>query len=289
MSRAVPDSKRGQASLPQPATGEDLVRFAARIAPVLCRQSRRDDCSPYHGFWPMLRRLGLAAAPDRHAGFFARALATAVRPGATLLIAGAADERMLSLCAEVSGAWSTATVIDCCATPLAIVAASTAQSTRPVRVMPCDLARDATTAVPFDVACSHSLITAVAPADRVLVLQGLRRLLAPRGAWITVARIDPDAASAAWMAEAPFVARVLAAAEARGVATVGLAEDAALYARWTRVAPLASVEALEALLDAAGWRVEQLAVVTVPGAATGAQLGGAARGATYVELIATPA
>ena len=45
--------------------------LAKSAASALCCRGAGEDCSWYHGFWQYLRIIGMVAAPERHAGFYA--------------------------------------------------------------------------------------------------------------------------------------------------------------------------------------------------------------------------
>ncbi len=261
---------------------------AARLAPTTC-----GDCAPYHGFWPTMRVLGLAASPARHEAFFRDALAPpAGARNDAVLIAGAADQGMAALVSRAYGARDRTpglTVVDRCATPLALCRSWAASSGCALRTVQADL-RAFTTAQPFDAVCTHSLLGTVAPEDRLPLFARLRDALRPGGRLVTVARIAP--AGDAPAAGDAFVARVLAAsAQARtvlGLDRETLAASAARYAAYTTVAPLRSLDELASLTTAAGFRVHALEQVAIAGADARSALAvpGSAAAGTYAELVA---
>jgi SAM-dependent methyltransferase len=273
--------------------GEDLVanaRIALRVAPSLCVHG----CDWYHGLYPVLRLLGLAATPARHARFFHGAFA-ALRGAERLLVAGAADTAMASLAARaLPGA--AITVLDRCPTPLALCREQAARQGVPLVTEACDLlAPAAPDAQPFDLACTHSLLGMVPPADRGRAIASLAARLRPGGRLVSTNRIDAGAATSRYDPDA--AARFRARVEAGAASLPGLGVDpaaiAALARRYTekiRSWPFASANALAAALEAGDFAVEQLEVVEIGGAGPGDATGaGTARAAAYAEFVAARA
>ena len=171
----------------------------ARIAPLARRlaESHCAGCAWYHGFWPTLRRLGMAASPDRHQDFFLDALGGLARAGHRgVLVSGAADSSML---AHVVEAWRAAaagrpdvTVLDRCPTPGVLCTWYAQRCGLEIATVVADVVDDAAAAdEPFDVVCTHSFLSQFAPADRPRLIAAWHRLLRPGGAVVTTARLSP--------------------------------------------------------------------------------------------------
>ncbi|MEA2901874.1 MAG: hypothetical protein QOH36_1761 [Actinomycetota bacterium] len=167
----------------------------AQTAPLTRRlaESHCAGCAWYHGFWPTLRRLGMAASPDRHQDFFLDALGGLARAGhRRVLVSGAADSSML---AHVLEAWRAVgrpdvTVLDRCPTPGVL-------STWYAQLCGVEIATAVADVVdyapdePFSVVCTHSFLSQFAPPDRPLLIAAWHRLLGPGGAVVTTARLSP--------------------------------------------------------------------------------------------------
>ena len=277
---------------------ERNVGLARELAERLCAPDReRKVCGWYHGFYPTLRALGLAATPERHAAFFAAALADAT-PGSgapRVLVAGAADTAMPWL------VWRTAPdaalrVIDRCATPLALIERAASEAGRVFETEPCDLAGPHALAgarPDFDLAVTHSLLVMIEPSARADALRAIAARLRPGGAFVSTARVDAAAACASprlspERAEA-LIARILAAAEtapALALDPVALAASARRYAESMETWPLASAAELVSLAACSGFDVERCDEIEVAGVVprtTGG--GGLARPARYAEFV----
>lgn len=293
------------------AVGEPTEDLAAntRLALVesskLCRaRPGEDTCDWYHGFYPLLRAVGAAAAPDRHARFYARELGRLARMGGfdRVLIPGAADSGMLQCLLSVyrsAGVPARIRVLDRCETPL-LVCRSFADCCRvTIETLRCDLLAPDMPSQPdpgFDLACTHSLLAFFPPAQRRTGIEACGRWLRTGGRLVSTARIDPitsetgsrftpDAARA-------FAARVreLAASSgaAAGLAPATVFERALRYAECMLSWPYASAQHLVADLEAGGFAVEQLGIVEVPGRlAPGAAGAGTSQSATYAEFVAS--
>lgn len=271
---------------------------ARRLAPALCAGpgDRGEGCAAYHGFYPLLRLLGLAASPARHAQFYARALARlAPAHGPRVLVCAAADYAMM---AHVVGAYRGAgvepeiDVVDLCETPLRLCEAYA----RLVRARTDLYAADirAWDGRGYDLLCTHSLLVKFSPVERAAVVAGWSSFLRPGGAVVSTVRIDPEI-SAATTAFAPGRDEVFAdlvVGEARkqgwrGVSAEDLATEARRYAAGIASHPVASRQELVELLEAAGFEMAQLEIVHLPGRIGVASSGaGTSRAATYAEFVA---
>lgn len=300
-------------SAPRDDLEEPLVESAwtaRQVAQELCEGGGEDgeSCAWYHGAYPALRLLGVAATPERHAAFYRETLGTlAGRPdGGRVLVSGAADTALLAqvLRARREGAAAAAgaatlrlRVLDRCRTPLRLCRDYAERVGVPIETQQLDLLAPAAReppAEPSDLACTHSLLVLVPPAQRAELVAAWRALLRPGGRLVSTARIDPAPGpprASAEQAEA-FAARVREAAglAAPGASDADLDELAALARRYAeRLAswPVASESALASLLEAGGFALERLQVADVGGRLPGASAGaGTARSARYAEFVA---
>lgn len=290
---------------------EDLVgntRLALARAPALCRAAPgHEACDWYHGFYPLLRLVGAAATPERHAGFYARALRPLARHGDfdRVLIPGAADSGMLRSVVSIhraAGAQARIRVLDRCETPLTLCQDFARRCGGRIETQVFDLlggvSPGATRAADrrFDVACTHSLLAFFPPSLRRQGIEACRAWLRPGGRLVTTARIDPAASEAGTRfgpAAAPaFAARIrdaaVAHAAALDVSPDAIFEQALRYADRMLSWPYASAHELVADLEASGFALEHLDVVSVRGRlAPGVSGGGTHQPATYAEFVAT--
>lgn len=300
-------------SAPRDDLEEPLVESAwtaRQVARELCEGGGEggESCAWYHGTYPALRLLGLAATPERHAAFYRETLgALAVGPdGGRVLVSGAADTALLALVlrARREGAEAAAgaaplrlRVLDRCRTPLRLCRDYAERVGVPIETRQLDLLAPAAReppAEPFDLACTHSLLVLVPPAQRAELVAAWRALLRPGGRVVSTVRLDPAPGpprASAEQAEA-FAARVrdAAAAAAPGAADDDVEELVTLARRYAeRLAswPVASEGALASLLQAGGFALERLQVADVGGRLPGASASaGTARSARYAEFVA---
>jgi len=279
----------------------ESARMAWLRAPESCAKGWRSDesCAWYHGFWPMLRVLGLAATPEREADFFAEAFGDAARRGEhdRIVITGAADQGML---AHVLAAWRGAgrspevTVLDQCGTPLHLCEWYAGRNGQPIRTEIGDVLHWAPDRS-FDLATSHAFVGMLPHAGKLALVARWAAALRPGGLLITNARIDP-----AWDAACPgfspeqveqFVAIVREHAEAsrdeeRPDAN-SLARSARLYAQRMQSFPFASVDEVRQLFERGGFRLARLDVIELAGRDASRRSGpGTNRGGIFAHLVA---
>jgi SAM-dependent methyltransferase len=273
-----------------------MAELAWRSAPETCTREDGVDCRAYHRLWPVLRLLGLAASPARHAGFFDEVLTDAAATGGhrRVLVTGTADHAMPMLVATAyarTGATLDLYAIDLCPTPLLLVeAAARRQGLRVTTVV--DGVREHARSHPesFDLIVTHSLLTMVEPSERPLVVEGWARLLRPGGAAVTVARIDerppPGDASAFARTVHEAVERHPAVAELTRSDRETLHAVALAYAAHARVVPASSVDELLALGAGAGMTARRVDVTEIAGpVANRVGPGGSARPGRYCEVV----
>lgn len=282
-------------------TAHRLIEMSAPLARLVsdavCEtMNGNDHCGALHGVWLDLRRLGLAADPDRHGEFFDSALGkrAAAHDSSRVLISGCADWGMLATVAQAYGARDAelaATVVDRCLTPALLCAWYGSRIGLPVRTAVSDLAsyRDAT---PFDVICSHSLLTYAPRQGQRALVANWRELLRPGGAVVTVSRLDVDPEPPA---EDPVQrARQFGELVLRRCKEIGMGGDhSELVARAERFAGaqvshrIGTEADLRALFEDSGFVIESLDVRRLEGMVQGrSSITGAARSNAYAELVA---
>lgn len=283
------------------ASVAESARMAWERAPTSCATGWRGDgsCAWYHGFWPTLRVLGLAATPEREASFFSEVLGECARSGEhdRVLVTGAADQGML---AHVLAAWHAEgrvpelTVLDQCGTPLHLCEWYAGRNGQAVGTIVGDVLSwepDRT----WDVATSHAFVGMLPHADKVALVARWAAALRPGGRLITNARIDPtwDAACPGFSPEQveQFVAVVREHAEASGAEGIpeasALADAARLYAQRMLSFPFASVDELRELFEQGGFRLARFDVIEVAGRDASRRSGpGTNRGGTFAQLVA---
>ncbi len=175
--------------------------LARGIADVVCTTPvGHDTCGALHGVWLDLRRLGLAADPDRHAAFFAEAVDDRIAhaDAQRVLVAGCADWGMLATVARAYAQRARAldvSVVDRCPTPAMLCAWYASRIALPVRTIVADLVQFAPEGA-FDLVCTHSLLTYADLAGRQQLVANWHRMLSPGGAVVTVSRLDLESVQA---------------------------------------------------------------------------------------------
>lgn len=291
----------GGGSLAEPL--EAQARLAWRLAADTCARAAGPEpgCAWYHGVYPTLRLLGLAATPERHARFFSDALQRSALAGSErVLISGAADTAMLAQVLAVygvrGGARPRVQVLDRCETPLQLCRDYAGRVGCEIETRRLDLLDPQARRPParaFDLICTHSLLAFFTPDARREVIAAWRAQLRSGGQLVSTLRIEPEPrrADVARSHERALRERALARAASWPGALAAPPEqiaDAALrYAARLRGWPAASADELALLLVQGGFALEQLDVVDVPGSAAAPDAGaGTARSATYAEFVA---
>lgn len=267
---------------------EHSTSIARQLAPLVCR-----GCVDLHGIWPELRALGLAADPHRHDTFFASSLGSRARQSPNVLISGCADWGMLDTVASAyrtQAAQLAATVVDRCATPVMLCAWYGAQRRLPIRTAVAEL-REYEDEMPFDLICTHSILTYLPLDGRRELVANWHRLLRKGGSVITVTRLDS--------ASAPSPPRDVAAAREFGELAVerrlerGLGGDPdELRARAERFAmaqtnhQVGTEADVRSLFEGGGFEVAELVARSLPGATAARAAAGAARPNQYAEIVA---
>ena len=283
-----------QAQRTDEPTREPLAA-SAPVARHVARSACLPECEPYHGLVQHLRLLGVVAAPDRHAGFYADALGGAAASGAEhVLVAGAADYGMV---AQVLAAFASAgdapriTLIDRCPTPLLLSAWYAAERGVRIATAVADAERFAPDS-PVDVVVTDSLLTLLGPDGRRRALAAWSAALRPGGRLVTTLRIAEEPRPSGPAAAEAFVRWVLAeAGRAAGLPDLDAAELEAAARRYAgapiRTDPVRSADELVAAVEGAGLRVERLDRLRLPGRAPADAAGpGIHRSDSYARLVA---
>jgi SAM-dependent methyltransferase len=243
-----------------------------------------------------LRWLGLSAEPEDQREFFFPALVEALnRSGPRVLISGSADEAMAALVVEAGKAASTSpiiTVLDRCATPLAINASFAEAGGITLSTAQADVTAYSSPGS-FDVVVTHSFLGQFDDEARARVVAKWFNVLAPGGRAITVVRLRPEGSAVSFenstaTALADEVRRRAAEhARAIGISPVELADAAQKYALQRSPShPMRNLEELTALFAKAGFSVLHAATREWPGRLVGIEGPGLPRGGHYAEIVA---
>jgi SAM-dependent methyltransferase len=273
--------------------------LAHRLASRLCQvdPATGESCAWIHGLWQYLRLMDLASGPAQHGEFFrcafeAVAGCTTQRP--RVLVAGAADYSMLAHALAAFRAYGIDahfTVVDRCATPLALNRWYAKRQAAAVVTYCCDLRRFSDTAA-FDAVCTHSLFSELCPEHRVAVVAQWQRLLRTGGKVIMVNRLRPAGGSqpVAFTGEQARAFRALVEAKLGTLPgkVAGIADEAQRYASRRSAHPVRSAGELQDLFEGAGFEMEQLSRARL-GVAAGAHETGptAPQGAEYARIVAS--
>ena len=280
---------------------EESAALARRIAPMLCRVDPEtgERCAWNHGFWQILRLLGLNANPSDQAALYRNAmrnLGDATRVP-RVLVSGSADYGMLH---QVMAAFAQSearpevTVVDICETPLALNRWYAERAGVQISTVCCDIL-DYAEREPFDAICTHAFLAQFPREVRERLIDAWRRLLRPGGIAVTVNRVRPTAGT-----ERVSFAETQARALSDTVATLAaslppslaldasvLAREAEDYARRQRPYPVHSEEEIRTLFESGGFAIDRLSCAPVDGAGRHAVRGPTvSAGALYASIIA---
>ncbi|WP_018879416.1 class I SAM-dependent methyltransferase [Thioalkalivibrio sp. ALE9] len=277
-------------------------RWSGQLAEQVCGSGLGEgSCADFHAPWQVLRKLGLAAGPERHETFFRTELARqAVAGNRRVLIAGSADFGMLEIVHRAFGGHLLEpTVVDLCATPLMLCAWYGAMTGLPVRTVLGDLNEPdmgragASSALPedeeFDLITTHSLLRYFDSTGRKRLLRNWYHRLRPGGAVVTVTRLTSSVSVVSETQASQFAECVLDAAREQGCewSPEQLRDWAARFVRAGHFHPTGSVEEVRAVFEEAGLTVQRLDVRTLGGAVgASAAAPGTAQGAEYAEIVA---
>ena len=256
-------------------------------------------CFWYHGTWQYLRLLGLAASPERHAGFFGNAFESLAARGefSRVMISGTADYSLLAHLLRAygqAGGRARTTIINRCETPLALCRWYAGRMSETVETIRAE-ALDYLPARPFDLICTHSFLSRFPPAGRERLIAAWRAALRPGGRLITNTRLNPswseDQSGFSPLQAVEFGERARLEAEARpGLIDLAPGEIARLarqYALRSRNYSLGTEDELRGLLIGGGFAIEHLGIAQLDGSfATGGSGPGTSQAARYAEIIA---
>lgn len=284
-----------------PPAEAKAAALAWDIAPDTCLPATEDfpGCADYHGLYPLLHALGLAATPDRHADFYARELGILANAGefASVLISGTADHGMpehVARAYDKAGARLDMEILDLCPTPGVICADWAMAGGRAVRTHASDILKWKPAAL-YDVITTHSFIAKFGPDTRPDLFAAWRQLLRPGGRLVTTARIDPDATNITAefsAARAEAFAAELANEYEPWIEDMGIDPDelhqvAIRHCAVIKSFAIPSVDELRGLLENGGFEIESLDLVAHQGALKEAQAGaGTNRTAEYADFVA---
>jgi SAM-dependent methyltransferase len=254
-----------------PDINQEPLELSAPLALQLSRQlcggnpaAGGESCAWLHGFWQCLRLIGLAATPERHAGFYDEAF-RAIRPAfPQVLVSGAADYGMV---ARIVGALPNAriTVVDACETPLRLNLWYAAHAGLEIRTQCCGIL-DYASPTAFDVICTHSFFGQFSRGERPRLMAAWHQLLRPGGKVVTAHPLRPSGADEPnrFTSRQEEVLRERMAAHTEpltallGVRPEELLELAERYLRARYGYPVRSGEELAALFEQAGFEIERL-------------------------------
>lgn len=229
-----------------------------------------EDCSWLHGFWQYLRLMGLAAAPERHADFYAGAFDRVADENRAprVLVSGAADYSMFAHALasfRARGIEPDVTVIDKCDTPIYL-------NRWYAERMSCKIATHRRTVLEFsaspgfDLICTHSFFGQFPRGQRPALIAAWRGLLRPGGVVVTANplrplgpdepnRFTPDQAEAFRAAVRSQVQHMRDVASADPEALMRQAEQ---YLKARYGFPVRSGEEIRELFEGAGFKVDHL-------------------------------
>jgi SAM-dependent methyltransferase len=278
---------------------QSTAPLAREYAIRFCRSglAGRGGCFWYHGIWQYLRLLGVAASPERHAGFFGRAFASLAADGgfSRVLICGTADYALLAHLVRAygqAGGRARTTIIDRCETPLALCRWYAARVGEKVETARAE-ALDYRPARPFDLICTHSFLSRFPAVRREGLMAAWRAALRPGGRLVTSTRLNPSwsehTAGFSPLQAAQFGDRVRTEAQARsGIIDLAPDEIARLarhYAILSRNYSPRTEDEVCGLLMRGGFAIEHLGIVELGGSfATGGP--GTSQTALYAEIVA---
>ncbi|MDA0229187.1 MAG: class I SAM-dependent methyltransferase [Proteobacteria bacterium] len=280
-------------------TSAPLAKLAAS---ALCRRGGDEDCSWYHGFWQYLRIIGIVAAPERHAGFYAEALGGLAKSGdyPRILISANADYAMLAhLLHAYAGHIENIEimVLDICETPLMLCKWYGARQGVRIETQASDIVQWETTRQ-FDLIVTHSFLPMLPAAARQSLVAKWLGVLRPGGEVVSTTRINPEWTEADIHPDLDRVQGFRENAQRQalkwqgvlGIDAEQLAAAAENYMRRMKSFSLTSEDELRTLFTASGFTFDMLNIVTVAGRVGRPQAGpGTSQSAEYAEFIATRA
>jgi SAM-dependent methyltransferase len=159
---------------------EDIPQLAAAASELACRLC--GTCQNYHFLWPYLRLAGAPGGAGDGKPYLEAVLADLIAGGRReILIAGTADTGLLSLVARATiGHAVGITVLDRCGTPLELCRRFASRWSLAIETLQVDLSQFSAEGS-FDIVFAHTILTFIAPGERLDVMMRLRRSLRPGG------------------------------------------------------------------------------------------------------------
>ena len=154
------------------------------------------SCAWYHGAWQYLRLAGVISGITAEADFFQTAFRNLARDGGNerVLVAGSADYGMLAQVIDsyrVAGVAPRLSIVDRCETPLRLNHWYARYFDLEPTLYRADIL-DFEPNTPFDVICTHSFFSFVAPERHVDLVQRWHALLRPGGHVVTSQSVRPN-------------------------------------------------------------------------------------------------
>ncbi|MDP6787313.1 MAG: class I SAM-dependent methyltransferase [Rhodospirillales bacterium] len=276
-----------------------IAPLAAKTGEQHCRNDEGSgSCAWYHGTLDYLRLLDLVISPHAHRDFFVPAFQGLAEGSSShrVLVSGAGDCSMMTQVLSGFRAASVEpdiTVIDRCETPLILnrwlaeregLSIETAQS----EVL------DFETSHPFDVICTHCFLGYFTSEVRPRVADKWFSLLRPGGRLLTInpIRNTPDDSLVRFTPEqaASFGERALRAAQSRpdlfGTDLDWFRKRVGEYARNFGSYPVRSAEDFRSLFEKAGFSVERMSPLSLPGTPVSASSGPTELGLLFMSVVA---
>lgn len=238
------------------------ARLAMRFGNAHC-QPGPAGCDWYHPVWPLFRGLGLVRSSLDHYDFYASALGGAhFDERREVLISGCADHATLQTAFQILGPRHGYTVLDRCATPLALCRAYAERVACTVSTYVDDIFSHRRHGA-YDVVTTHSFLTFFTHGERAALFEKWHALLKPGGKVVSVQRLRPGPDDPGRFTAAQ-ASRFTQAVTSRAddvlpdiVEEYPLRQLAENYTRRFTYHPVRDAAALHAQLAAAGFTVER--------------------------------
>ena len=259
---------------------ELLIRWSPRAVQLSSQRCqggypRRDDCAWYHGAWPMLRALGMVSNPYWHHAFFFQVASRYSQTTDRIAVVGTADFSMPLLISSASKAM--VTVMDVCETPVALCQEVSDFLSLGWVCKQRDILGGSAEVGLYDLVLNDAFLTRFPDPEKVIVLKKIKELLKSGGRYATTIRISRASVqingNASYMSPEDrrewFVERAMARwHEVGGIDGISYEQANALASKFMREMAsfrFRSHEHIIEIADAAGFAVDELSDVIVPG------------------------
>lgn len=172
--------------------------IAWEMAPRLCYRdpATGENCAWNHGFWQILRMMGLAGSASDRGAFYRRVINSVAveRTVPQILISGSADYAMLAqvlLAGHEMRRMPSVTVVDVCDTPLYFNRWYAERQGVAIDTCRSDILRFDTDAR-FDIVCTDFFLGLLPPSAWPMLTQRWASLLRPGGKIVTANRVRPS-------------------------------------------------------------------------------------------------